>query len=219
MATLFTSGFASGGGEPEIIALGDGELRLWPRFLTAAAAAHLLASLTKEVPWEQSQIFIGGQYRPIPRLNAWYGDLRADYRYSGTQMTRNSWSPALLALRQQTENTTRSNFNSALLNLYRDGHDSVDWHSDDEHELGPDPRIATVSLGAERHLQLRAKHHGGAKRQRCQLLLPAGSLLLMSGALQAGWQHRIAKVAGLAQRRISITFRTVTTVADHSRGC
>lgn len=201
---------------PEILPLPDGELRLWPDFIPANAAEFLLQALIRDVRWQQSRIFIAGQYRVIPRLNAWYGGVGAEYRYSNTQMVRHDWLPMLEELRRQTADITGHDFNSALLNLYRDGRDSVDWHSDDEPELGADPHIATVSLGAERALELRRK--GGGERRR--LLLPTGSLLLMNGALQQAWQHRIAKVPALQAPRISITFRAVVSaVALHLGEC
>ncbi|MGK2915147.1 MAG: alpha-ketoglutarate-dependent dioxygenase AlkB family protein [Porticoccaceae bacterium] len=212
MAALFAN-------SPETMALAGGELRLWPQFLAAAAAAQLQAVLTAEVAWTQSRLFISGQHRPIPRLNAWYGDSGADYAYSGAKMHRHAWLPALLAIKARIESATAAGFNSALLNLYRDGRDSVDWHSDDEPELGPNPVIAALSLGAERELEFRPKQGDQRAPQRRRLLLPAGSLLVMGGELQTHWQHRVAKVAGLEHPRISITFRRVAGVAIPRCGC
>ncbi len=194
------------GGTPEKIALAGGELRFWPAFLTPDAAAQLCAELLAETPWVQSHLVIAGREIPIPRLNTWYGDPGADYSYSGARMTRQPWPPALKRLKCGVEAHCATRFNSALLNLYRDGNDSVAWHSDDEPELGPEPLIATLSLGALRTLELRAK----ADRTRLRLPLPAGSLLLMAGALQHGWQHRIAKTTLAVGPRISITWRRVT---------
>lgn len=197
------------GGPPEKIALVGGELHFWPDFLPADVAERLYTDLLASAPWVQSRLVIAGCERPIPRLNVWYGDPGADYSYSGARMTRHAWPAALSALKNAIEARCATRFNSALLNLYRDGNDSVAWHSDDEPELGPAPLIATLSLGAERALELRAK----ADRTRLRLPLPGGSLLLMAGSLQRCWQHRIAKTTVAVGPRISITWRRVTPVA------
>ena len=94
-------------------------------------------------------------------------------------------------------------FNRALVNYYRDGSDSVDWHADDEPELGPDPIIASISLGAERIFQLRHNLTG----EIISLSLPHGSLLLMGSKIQHFYQHRLAKVKHLDQSRVNFTFR------------
>lgn len=197
------------GGPLEKIALDGGELHFWPDFLPAEVADRLCADLLAGAPWVQSHLVIAGCERPIPRLNVWYGDPGADYSYSGARMLRHAWPAALTGLKNKVEARCATRFNSALLNLYRNGRDSVAWHSDDEPELGPAPLIATLSLGAERALELRAK----ADRTRLRLSLPAGSLLLMAGALQRGWQHRIAKTTAPVGPRISITWRQVMPVA------
>jgi alkylated DNA repair dioxygenase AlkB len=101
-------------------------------------------------------------------------------------------------------------FNSALLNWYRNGQDSVDWHSDDERELGANPVIASLSLGATRRFDLRQRRD---KSHRVSLDLGHGSLLLMKGALQHHWHHRLPKQAGITGDRINITFRLVKVLS------
>lgn len=201
---------------PERIPLNKGELLLWPQWLAAREAEHLHAELLQRVPWIRSVITIAGRQIPVPRLNAWYGDAHTTYGYSGTRLPVNPWIVSLAKLRQRLCAESQFNFNSALLNRYRDGRDSVDWHSDNEPELGRQPVIATVSLGAQRRFDLRPRWHQNGdepstkgRRQTRHIDLPAGSLFIMAGATQQHWQHRVPKTAAPVGERISITFRYI----------
>ena len=194
---------------PQVIVLpGSGagcELHYFPQFIDKAEADRLLMTLEERVAWRQGSIRIGGREVAIPRLNAWYGDVGADYGYSGIRLPTNPWFNELQTLRRQVEQAARHNFNSALLNLYRDGRDSVAWHSDDESELGNSPVIASVSLGAVRRFQLRQRQGS----ERFALELEHGSLLVMAGATQHHWQHQLPKQPSVVEPRINITFRTI----------
>ena len=183
------------------------ELSFDPLFLPAAEATALLQQLTAEVPWEQRAIRMFGQQLPQPRLTAWYGDPEARYTYSGLTWEPRPWTPPLLALRHRIEAATQAQFNSVLLNLYRDGRDSMGWHADDEPELGPAPIIASLSLGATRRFRLRP--HGGRAQAPFGLDLPAGSLLLMGGSTQQHWQHALPKTSRPVGPRLNLTFRWV----------
>ncbi|WP_310396190.1 alpha-ketoglutarate-dependent dioxygenase AlkB [Hymenobacter sp.] len=187
--------------------LPDAELFFDAAFLPAAEAATLLAQLTAEVAWEQRSIRLFGQQVPQPRLTAWYGDPAARYTYSGLTWEPRPWTAALLALRGRVEAATATRFNSVLLNLYRDGRDSMGWHSDDEPELGPAPAIASLSLGATRRFRLRARP--GLAHAPIGLDLPSGSLLLMRGPTQQRWQHTLPKTARALGSRLNLTFRWV----------
>jgi len=192
--------------QPEVIPLADGELRFWPEFYSAKESMALMEMLRAEISWEQSMIRIAGRQIPIPRLNAWYGDAGADYRYSGVALRTLPWPRGLARVKTQVERATGHKFNSALVNLYRNERDSVDWHSDDEPELGPTPLVASVSLGESRCFELRRRDN---HRDKYKLILPSGSLLFMAGDLQRHWQHRIGKEKHPCGARINITFRTV----------
>ncbi len=183
--------------------LGDGWIREYPCFLSEAEAGSLLADLLESIPWQQDQIRIAGRLLPVPRLQCWMGD--ADYSYSGLRLKALAWYPPVLALKQQIESVTGRQFNSVLLNYYRNGQDSVAWHADDEPELGPEPVIASLSLGAERPFRLRPKASERPERQR--LLLRHGSLLLMGEGIQNNWLHELPKVKGLEKPRLNVTFR------------
>ena len=194
------------------LSLPQADLLFDPAFLPATAAENLLAQLTAEIAWEQRNIKIFGQEIPQPRLTAWYGDPAARYTYSGLAWEPRPWTPALLALRQRVETATGARFNSVLLNLYRDGRDSMGWHADDEPELGPAPAIASLSLGATRRFRLRPSRIGPT-HPSLSLDLPSGSLLLMRGPTQQYWQHALPKTARPIDTRLNLTFRWVTPAA------
>lgn len=198
------------------ILLKDGQLHMLPQWLSADVAGQYLAELTAGLAWQQSMIQLYGQSRLIPRLNAWYGDPEAHYQYSGLTLQPLPWTRALLQLRAAIEQTLKSltstcalgarPLNSVLANLYRDERDSVAWHSDDEPELGSQPLIVSLSLGAERRFSLR---HKRIKGERYELMLTSGSLLIMSGATQQYWQHALLKQTLKSGPRINLTFRHI----------
>jgi alkylated DNA repair dioxygenase AlkB len=175
-------------------------------------ADALLEELMTEAAWEQRSIRIFGQEMPQPRLTAWYGDPAAHYTYSGLTWEPLPWTPSLLALRQRIEAASETPFNSVLLNLYRNGRDSMGWHADDEPELGPAPIIASLSLGATRRFRLRphlARFQTQPIPSPFGLDLPHGSLLLMRAPTQEHWQHALPKTTRLIGPRLNLTFRWV----------
>lgn len=188
------------------IALAGAELRIAPAFLEAEEANALLAALTSEIPWEQHRLRIYGREHASPRLSCWIGDAGAAYVYSRTRFEPRPWPLALTALKPRIEQACGVRFNSVLANLYRDGADGMGWHADDEPELGPEPVIASLSLGAVRGFAFRDV---AERRQRLKLELPHGSLLLMSGRTQVLYRHAIAKSARAMPPRLNLTFRWI----------
>ena len=187
------------------IALPDGGLR-WFESAFREQADSLLAELAGQVEWQQHRLRLFGRDVSAPRLSAWYADDGCDYRYSGLQLVAQPFSIVLDRMRADIESLTGYRFNSVLLNLYRNGEDSMGWHSDDEPELGPAPVIASVSLGATRRFLLR---HRRDRSVRFSLDLTHGSLLLMEPPLQAFWQHSVAKTRRAVGARINLTWRSV----------
>lgn len=185
--------------------LPDGELQLITDFLPPLEAAELCAQLPRELSFGEEILTIAGRKVAAPRLVCWYGDPDAVYRYSGITHRPLPWTARLSRLRQRLESHCGRPFNSVLCNLYRDGNDSMGWHADREPELGPEPFIASLSLGATRSFELRHCH----SPLRLRLELSSGSLLLMGGALQHHWRHRIPKQPDRPGVRINLTFRTI----------
>jgi len=182
---------------------GKAEISFWPNWLSGTEADELLQTAIDKTPWRQDSIRIMGKIIPLPRLQNWFGDPQTSYIYSNIRLQAVSFPSWMERLRLSVEQQTEQSFNRALVNYYRHGRDSVDWHADDEAELGPAPVIASLSLGAERVFQLRHNH----SKERLSISLPHGSLLLMGAGIQAHWQHRIAKVAALQEPRVNFTFR------------
>jgi len=181
----------------------DGSARYRAGFLTPTASADALQELMAEVPWESRSITLFGRQVPQPRLACWFGD--ESYAYSGITLDPRPWSPLLAHLKNAVEDATGQVFNSVLVNLYRDGNDSMGWHADDEPELGPEPVIASVSLGRTRRFRLRHRE----TRHIVEIDLESGSLLVMSGLSQARWMHEVPKSKRIIEPRINLTFRRV----------
>lgn len=190
----------------ERLAVPDGEGVLYRRAFTPAERAHLFAVLREETAWRQQVITVYGRAIASPRLSAWHGDPEAVYGYSGLRLEPAPWTPTLRIVRERVEALAATRFNSVLLNLYRDGQDSMGWHSDDEPELGTNPVIASVSLGATRTFQFKHKQNPDLK---LSLDLTHGSLLLMRGGTQHFWKHQVPKTKKPLGPRINLTFRVI----------
>ena len=187
--------------------LPNGQLELIPDFLPESLHNGLFEQLSDRLAWEQTQIRMAGKLIRIPRLNAWYGDRHANYRYSGTRFQALPWIAPLIRIRELIEQRCERRFNSVLANLYRNGRDSVAWHADDEPELGMDPYIASLSLGQVRRFQLKQRRDKSVSR--IDIDLPDNSLLLMGGSLQHHWIHQLPKTGKIVGPRINLTFRWV----------
>jgi alkylated DNA repair dioxygenase AlkB len=186
--------------------LPDAELQLHTQWLDSAIADDWLNELNAKTPWQQPHVKIYGRQLPVPRLVAWYGDAEARYRYSGLTHQPLPWTPLLALIRAQVEAAVGQPLNGVLLNYYRDGQDSMGWHSDDEGELGANPLIASLNLGGTRRFDLRRK---GQSRIEHSLPLQHGSLLVMRGPTQHHWQHQVAKTRSLCAPRLNLTFRLI----------
>ena len=190
----------------EPLSLPDAEVYIDRDFFTPAEGDSLLAELTANIAWEQKPIMFMGKQVMQPRLTAWYGDEGKSYTYSGLTVQPTPWTPSLLTMKARVEVAAGLTFNSVLLNRYRTGQDSVGWHSDDEPELGTNPVIASVSLGAARNFQLKHKHNPDLK---LTIELTNGTLLLMRGTTQHFWKHQIPKTTKVLGPRINLTCRVI----------
>lgn len=190
------------------IDLKDGKLIFVPNFYNRAEANVLFENLHHSSPWRQDDIFLFGKQHKIPRLQAWYGDEGTGYSYSGIQLKPLPWTNTLNKIKSRFKNEFDLSFNSVLLNLYRHGADSNGWHADDETELGQNPIIASISLGAARAFHMKHKIDKSLKQK---LILEHGSLLIMAGKTQHSWKHQIPKTKKDIGPRINLTFRKIIT--------
>lgn len=175
----------------------------------AMESTLLFQTLRKDVVWEHKEITVYGKTHPQPRLVAWFGDPGTAYTYAGLTLHPTPWIEPIEKIKAVCEEIAGTTFNSVLLNLYRDGDDTVGWHSDDEPELGINPTIASVSLGAARRFDLR---HKVTKETVKTLLLP-GSILVMAGRTQAEWAHQVPRTKRVGEARINLTFRHTRTAS------
>ena len=181
---------------------------LYPGFLDNETADNAFRELLACTPWEQPQLAMFGNIVTEPRQSAWHSN-DTTYAYSGVERTAHPMSPLLLHLASQCTAVTNTAFNGVLVNYYKDGNDHLGWHADNEIVNGPEPTIASISLGAERRFDFRHNESGDVVK----VLLPHGSLLVMSGLSQSCWQHRIPKETHLTEPRINLTFRRVLSLS------
>jgi alkylated DNA repair dioxygenase AlkB len=185
-----------------------------PHFLPEREADRVFERLWRDLDWSQREITLFGRRLMQPRLIAWYGDPGAVYSYSGLTLAPLPWHPLLQQLKTRVEGFSGSRFDSVLANAYRDGRDSMGWHSDDEKELGPEPVIASLSLGAPRRFLLRPKTRpAGERGGTIAVSLAHGSMLLMKGVSQQRFQHSLPRTKRPVGLRINLTYRRVGSQA------
>jgi alkylated DNA repair dioxygenase AlkB len=185
----------------------DGSALLIPKFFQLAQTAQLFQQIMDVTPWEMPEMVIFGKKYPQAGFSTWFTDTSVSYVYSGITRTPHVMTPLLHDVMGQCALASGAEYNSVLVNLYRDGNDSVSWHSDNEEINGSEPTIASVSLGATRRFDLRHKESGETVR----VDLEDGSLLVMAGLSQHCWVHQIAKTKAKVGPRINLTFRRVVT--------
>jgi len=190
----------------ELLPMPDAKVMMYYNFFCKYESKKIFSKLYRTVDWKQETTSLYGRQIVLPRLTAWYGDEGRAYTYSKIKMEPQPWIPILKSIKLQIEEISNEVFNSVLLNLYRDGKDSISWHSDDEPELGKNPVIASVSFGDNRRFMFRHKYK---KELKFNIELNRGSLLLMKGETQHFWQHQIPKTNKVSQPRINLTFRKI----------
>lgn len=187
------------------IELAGAGLRFAPAWLSHAEADALFSSLRDTIAWETHRIRIFGRTVDSPRLSCWIGDPGAVYTYSRTRFEPHPWPEVLVPMRMRLREVLGASFNSVLANRYRDGRDRMGWHSDDEPELGPQPIIASLSLGATRRFALKSRRDD----ERLGFDLPHGSLLVMDGDTQTRYRHALPGTKRPVGERINLTFRRI----------
>lgn len=185
----------------------DGNLFYFKDFLSPEKSRINTDLLLEELPFKNDETIVFGKHRVMNRLTAWVGDSPFTYGYSQIKRKAVPWSINLLSLKEKVEGKTNYPFNSCLLNYYPTGEDGMGWHSDNEKELGRKPIIASLSLGAERKFSF--KHI--ETKEKIDIQLENGSLLLMSGEIQHYWKHALPKTKKNNNPRLNLTFRTIIT--------
>lgn len=158
------------------------------------------------IAWKQESIRLYGRTVPLPRITAWYGDASSSYTYSGIKLAPEQWNKGLLYIKREVERVAGVKFNSVLMNWYRNGEDYLNWHADDEKELGENPVIASANFGAKRDFIIRRTDNS---KEKIGIPLGHGSLLIMSGEMQHHWQHSVPKRKKVSDSRFNLTFRVI----------
>jgi alkylated DNA repair dioxygenase AlkB len=183
----------------------NGEFVFYSKFFPKSESDLMLKNLHRNINWKQESMHMYGKKIDFPRLTAWYGNNDKPYSFSGITLQPLPWTSEILTIKRKIESIANTEFNSVLLNLYRDGNDSISWHTDAERELGINPIIASVNFGATRKFQL--KHI--KTKEKLEIELTNGSLLIMQGELQHFWQHQVPKTSKAVNERINLTFRVI----------
>lgn len=188
----------------------DGSVHYFGKLLSKQEADDFYSELLNNIAWENDQAIIFGKRIITKRKVAWYGDQPFAYSYSNTTKLALPWTKELVALKALTEQQSGETFNSCLLNLYHTGDEGMAWHSDGEKDLKKDGAIASLSFGAERKFAFKHKR----TKETVALTLEHGSMLIMKGATQTHWVHRLPPTKKVLTPRVNLTFRTIVSQAQ-----
>ena len=183
----------------------DGVTNYYGAVLDAAQSDFYYQQLLENINWKHDEAIIFGKKIITKRKVAWYGDSEYSYTYSKVTKTANIWIKELLELKAIVEKESGETYNSCLLNLYHSGDEGMGYHSDGEKMLKKNGAIASLSLGAERKFSFKHRE----SKQRIDVLLERGSLLVMKTTTQTHWLHRLPPTKKVNAPRINLTFRTI----------
>jgi len=182
-----------------------GTVNYYGKILTSQESEDYLDTLLNNIVWKNDEAIIFGKKIITKRKVAWYGEKPFQYTYSKTTKLALPWTTKLLELKTKVEQETRETFNSCLLNLYHDGSEGMAWHSDGEKDLKKNGAIASVSFGSERKFAFKHKK----TKEKVELVLEKGSLLIMKDQTQTHWLHRLPPTNKSKDPRVNLTFRTI----------
>lgn len=183
----------------------DGTVNYYGKILNQEEADAFYHQLLEDIEWKNDEAVIFGKKILTKRKVAWYGDENYEYTYSNSTKKAIPWTPELLKLKALAEEKTGEEFNSCLLNLYHNGEEGMAYHSDGEKDLKKNGAIASLSFGAERKFSFKHKF----TKEKVELLLEHGSLLVMKDQTQSFWLHRLPPTKKIHTPRINLTFRTI----------
>ena len=190
---------------PQQILPRDGIAEYYGPILAVPEADAFFSALMQEIDWQHDRVKLYGKEIITRREVAWHGDKAFQYTYSQNTKTALPWTPSLSALKAEVEGISGQSYNCCLLNLYHSGEEGMAWHADDEKELQPEGAIASVSLGPERRFVFRHKSY----KEKCEVRLAHGSLLVMRGTTQTHWEHSLPVMKRVLEPRINLTFRKI----------
>ncbi len=183
----------------------DGEVHYHGEIMSLAEVDFYFDALFNEIAWRCDQAVIFGKHIETKRKVAWYADQPFSYTYSNITKHALPWTKNLQTLKALVEQQTGESYNSCLLNLYHSGEEGMAWHSDGEGDLKENGAIASLTFGATRKFAFKHKQ----SKEVVSLMLKAGSLLVMKGATQKHWLHRLPPTKKVQDARINLTFRTL----------
>lgn len=183
----------------------EGTVHYYGKLFSQKEANNYLETLLNTIAWKNDEAIIFGKKIITKRKVAWYGEKAFSYTYSNTTKYALPWTKELLELKNIIEKETGETFNSCLLNLYRSGNEGMSWHSDGETDLKKDGAIGSLSFGAERKFAFKHKQ----TKEKVELLLEHGSLLVMKDTTQTHWLHSLPPSKKITTQRVNLTFRTI----------
>lgn len=183
----------------------DGTVNYYGKVLDQKQADDYFQILLDTIDWRNDEAIIFGKKIITKRKVAWYGEKQFEYTYSNTTKLALPWSKELLELKTIAERQTGETFNSCLLNLYHNGNEGMAWHSDGEKDLKKNGAIGSMSFGAERRFAFKHKE----TKEKVEVVLEHGSLLIMTGITQTHWLHRLPPTKLITNPRVNLTFRTI----------
>ena len=181
----------------------DGISNYHGKILTQSQSQFYYQKLLSKIDWKNDEAMIFGKKIITKRKVAWYGDTNYYYHYSNVTKQALIWTKELLELKEIVEKESKATYNSCLLNLYHSGEEGMAWHSDGEKMLKKNGEIASLTLGAERKFSFKHKE----TKQKVDIVLEKGSLLVMKGTTQTNWLHRLPSTKLIKTPRINLTFR------------
>lgn len=183
----------------------DGTVHYYGKVFSKEKSDFYYDYLLNQIRWENDEAIIFGKLILTKRKVAWFGEKAFEYTYSKRTKYAKFWTPELLELKKKCEEVSGEIYNSCLLNLYHDGSEGMAYHSDAETDLKKHGAIASLTFGAERKFLFKHK----TTKEKVEIFLESGSLLIMKGTTQDHWLHRLPPTTKVHTPRINLTFRTI----------
>lgn len=183
----------------------EGTVNYFGKILDQKDADRYYQALLNNISWKNDEAIMFGKKIITKRKVAWYGEEEFPYTYSKITKKAMPWTRELFILKELIEYKTGEQFNSCLLNLYHSGDEGMSWHSDDEKDLKKNGAIGSLSFGAERKFAFKHKE----SKEKVELYLEHGSLLIMKNETQTHWLHRLPPTKKINNPRINLTFRSI----------